>query len=254
MVLARPPQARVEAVAARTRGRLVGAAARVVVDRRPVRDRLDVLLRRPVPRLRAARRLGRRRDGLLRRLDLLHVGRRAPVAGDDQRGPRPRSPRAERLRVLTFEPRRIDWWSSGVQLVGTVYFNFTTFHALQAGLDAGGVRPPRVEARRARLGLLPRLGLPRVRRGLRPPLLDARSHASSGRSPRSTSSAASRSASRRSPRSGCLDSGGVLALAASNWFTALGGLCFLVGAVLLLPESAATEAVESGGAALYAHP
>ena len=92
MVLARPPQARVEAVAARTRGRLVGAAARVVVDRRPVRDRLDVLLRRPVPRLRAARRLGRRRDGLLRRLDLLHVGRRAPVAGDDQRGPRPRSP------------------------------------------------------------------------------------------------------------------------------------------------------------------
>ena len=50
------------------------------------------------------------------------------------------------------------------------------------------------------------------------------------------------------------DSGGVLALAASNWFTALGGLCFLVGAVLLLPESAATEAVESGGAALYAHP
>ena len=28
---------------------------------------------------------------------------------------------------------------------------------------------------------------------------------------------------------------------------------FLVGAVLLLPESTATEAVESGGAALYAH-
>ena len=41
------------------------------------------------------------------------------------------------LRVLTFEPRRIDWWSSGVQLVGTVFFNFTTFHALQDGLDAG---------------------------------------------------------------------------------------------------------------------
>lgn len=46
-------------------------------------------------------------------------------------------------------------------------------------------------------------------------------------------------------------SGDVLALAASNWFTAVRGLCFLVGAVLL-PESAATEAVESGGAALYA--
>jgi hypothetical protein len=33
--------------------------------------------------------------------------------------------------------------------------------------------------------------------------------------------------------------GGVLDLAAANVFTALGGLCFLVGAVLLLPESAA---------------
>ena len=157
------------------------------------------------------------------------------------------------LRVLTFEPRRIDWWSSGVQLVGTVYFNFSTFHALQAGLDAGGVRPPRVEARRARLGLLPRVGLPRVRRGLRPRLLDARSHARVEDR---------RGQPRRLHRVRHLgdrlvlgaDSGGVLALAASNWFTALGGLCFLVGAVLLLPESAATEAVESGGAALYAHP
>ena len=33
-------------------------------------------------------------------------------------------------------------------------------------------------------------------------------------------------------------SGSVLDLAAANVFTPLGGLCFLVGAVLLLPESA----------------
>ena len=32
--------------------------------------------------------------------------------------------------------------------------------------------------------------------------------------------------------------GGVVELAAANAFTALGALCFLVGAVLLLPESA----------------
>lgn len=32
--------------------------------------------------------------------------------------------------------------------------------------------------------------------------------------------------------------GGVVDLAAANAFTALGALCFLVGAVLLLPESA----------------
>ncbi|MGZ4499090.1 MAG: hypothetical protein ACXVXD_01520 [Nocardioidaceae bacterium] len=36
-----------------------------------------------------------------------------------------------RLRWLTWEPRRLDWWSSGVQLVGTLFFNVTTFRALQ---------------------------------------------------------------------------------------------------------------------------
>ena len=36
--------------------------------------------------------------------------------------------------------------------------------------------------------------------------------------------------------------GSVLDLAAANAFTAFGGLCFLVGAVLLLPESAAERA------------
>ena len=37
--------------------------------------------------------------------------------------------------------------------------------------------------------------------------------------------------------------GSELDLAAANGFTALGGLCFLVGAVLLLPESAALRDV-----------
>ena len=116
------------------------------------------------------------------------------------------------------------------------------------------VRPPRLEARRcsARSASSSRAISPTSRcAAMRSGRASGRS---SGRSQRSTSSAASRSASRRSPRSGCLDSGGVLALAASNWFTALGGLCFLVGAIMLLPESAATDAVESSGAALYAHP
>ena len=35
-----------------------------------------------------------------------------------------------------FRPRVLDWWSSAVQLVGTVFFNISTFHALQAGLQA----------------------------------------------------------------------------------------------------------------------
>jgi len=33
------------------------------------------------------------------------------------------------------EPRRIDWWSCSVQVVGTLFFNVSTFRALQAGLD-----------------------------------------------------------------------------------------------------------------------
>jgi hypothetical protein len=38
------------------------------------------------------------------------------------------------------------------------------------------------------------------------------------------------------------DTGDVLALAAANVTTSLGALCFLIGAVLLLPEGAATRA------------
>jgi len=33
-------------------------------------------------------------------------------------------------RVFTWEPRRIDWWSSLIQLAGTLFFNVTTFRAL----------------------------------------------------------------------------------------------------------------------------
>src|SRR5215831_5687542 len=35
-----------------------------------------------------------------------------------------------------FLPRRLDWWSNVVQLAGTLFFNASTFHALQTGLDA----------------------------------------------------------------------------------------------------------------------
>lgn len=42
----------------------------------------------------------------------------------------------ERWRLLTWEPRRIDWWAALVQLVGTVYFNVSTFHAVDLELSA----------------------------------------------------------------------------------------------------------------------
>jgi hypothetical protein len=51
-----------------------------------------------------------------------------PVAG----APGPR----RRVAVLTWEPRRADWWASAVQLFGTLWFNVSTFAALLDGLDA----------------------------------------------------------------------------------------------------------------------
>jgi hypothetical protein len=41
----------------------------------------------------------------------------------------------ERMRVFTFEPRRIDWWATLVQFIGTLCFNVTTFLALSVSLD-----------------------------------------------------------------------------------------------------------------------
>jgi hypothetical protein len=38
---------------------------------------------------------------------------------------------SRRFRSLAFEPRRIDWWASVVQFVGTLAFNVTTFRAMQ---------------------------------------------------------------------------------------------------------------------------
>jgi len=158
-----------------------------------------------------------------------------------------------KLRVLTWEPRRIDWWSSGVQLVGTVFFNFTTFRALQSGLDAGAY--DRLVWRPDALGSICFL----VSGYLAYVEVCGNAFWTRRRTLEWRIAAVN--------LVGCVafgisavaafwvpSSGDVLALAASNWFTALGGLCFLIGAVLLLPESAATETLESGGAALYAHP
>jgi hypothetical protein len=41
-----------------------------------------------------------------------------------------------RRRFFTYQPRRIDWWATGVQLVGTVFFNVSTGAATVADLSA----------------------------------------------------------------------------------------------------------------------
>jgi hypothetical protein len=37
--------------------------------------------------------------------------------------------------VLAYRPRQIDWWASGIQLVGTVLFNISTANAIRANLS-----------------------------------------------------------------------------------------------------------------------
>lgn len=43
---------------------------------------------------------------------------------------------AERFRLLTWEPRSIDWWASVVQFIGTLFFNASTFWAMHTSLSA----------------------------------------------------------------------------------------------------------------------
>ena len=48
----------------------------------------------------------------------------------------PRVPGGTHRRFFVFEPRRIDWWATAVQLVGTLYFNFSTGNTMRVDLGA----------------------------------------------------------------------------------------------------------------------
>ena len=124
-----------------------------------------------------------------------------------------------------------------MQLIGTLFFNVNTFHAMQAGLDANSydrlVWTPDVVGSACFLisGYLAYTEvcggyLWTAHRGLEWKIAGVN-------------------------LLGCIafgisaiaafwvpSSGSVVHLAAANFFTAFGGLCFLVGALLLLPESA----------------
>jgi hypothetical protein len=43
--------------------------------------------------------------------------------------------RHARWRPASWEPRRIDWLAAAVQLIGTIFFNLSTFAAMKHGLD-----------------------------------------------------------------------------------------------------------------------
>ncbi len=107
-----------------------------MVDRRAVRDRIGVLRAGRGPRLRQPDRYRRRQRHVLRGIDLLHHRGTPPVPRGGERFARrdPRSPC--RPRPFALMPRRIDWWSTLVQLTGTAFFNISTFHALSTAIDA----------------------------------------------------------------------------------------------------------------------
>lgn len=48
----------------------------------------------------------------------------------------PRAPGSVRRRFFVIQPRRIDWWATAVQLAGTIYFNFSTGNATRIDLSA----------------------------------------------------------------------------------------------------------------------
>jgi hypothetical protein len=48
----------------------------------------------------------------------------------------PRVPNVTRRRFFVFQPRRIDWWATAVQLAGTLYFNVSTGNAVRVDLTA----------------------------------------------------------------------------------------------------------------------
>jgi hypothetical protein len=132
------------------------------------------------------------------------------------------------------------WWSAAVQFAGTLLFNLSTFAAMQDGLSTGQanrlVWAPDVFGSAAFLisGALAYRVADRARR-------DA------GRRDREWKMAAVN-------LTGCVlfgisaiasfivpSSGSVLALAAANWTTGLGALCFLIGALLLLPRQGGVQ-------------
>ena len=129
-----------------------------------------------------------------------------------------------------FRPRSLDWWSSAVQLVGTFFFNISTFHALQAGLDATEynrlVWTP--DARGSICFLVSGcLAYSEVRRELRTRTWWIAAVNLAGCVAFGISAVASYVVP---------STGSALDLAGANVFTSLGALGFLIGALLLLPR------------------
>jgi len=136
--------------------------------------------------------------------------------------------------LLRIRHRRIDWWAAGIQLVGTVWFNRTTLSALLVGLGAAPTHHPvwRPDALGSICFLVSSwLAWAEECHGpfaWRPSRISWQITALNlvGSVAFGVSAIASYVTS----------SGQLLSLALTNLGTFVGAVCFLVGAVLLLPE------------------
>ena len=139
--------------------------------------------------------------------------------------------------LVTIRRLGLEWWGSGIQFVGTLLFNRNTYNAMQAGLDANSydrlVWTPDVLGSICFL-IASYLAYAQACGGfVRRPRRDRVSVMATLNLAGSVAFGIAAIAAYWVPTSGS-----VLDLAAANGFTALGGLCFLVGALLLLPRSA----------------
>jgi hypothetical protein len=139
--------------------------------------------------------------------------------------------------VLAWEPHRIDWWSSGVQLIGTLAFNATTFRALSTGTEQQSY--DRVVWRPDAVGSLcflvaSYLAYVEVTGGLlRRPLRTLEGNVVTLNLLGSVAFGFAAVASYVVPSTGRM-----VDVTVVNLGTAIGAACFLVAAALLLPEGA----------------
>jgi hypothetical protein len=143
--------------------------------------------------------------------------------------------RRGRLRLFTFEPHRIDWWATLIQLAGTLFFNVSTFEALQEGLSTAQenhlIWAPDVFGCVCFL-VASALAWGEVCGGLAcRPRRDVEWWIAALNLTGSVAFGIAGIASYFVP-----ETGDILDFAAANWTTAIGALCFLAGAVGLLIE------------------
>jgi YrhK-like protein len=136
--------------------------------------------------------------------------------------------------LLHIRHRRIDWWAAGIQLIGTLWFNRTTLSALLVGLGASPAHHPiwRPDALGSICFLVSSwLAWAEECNG---PFAWRPSHISWQITALNLAGSVAFGVS--AIASYVTSSGQLLSLALTNLGTFVGAVCFLIGAVLLLPE------------------